>query len=353
MFAQQRLSGKSQTDWWWPLLFLLGLAGLIFWQFFFDKEEPEIAGQSLAKYYLQNPYLVVDVPIPPKATHIGFLDGAAGNRLDLKSLPTEYAVKERSTDKFFVERVTLTSDSSPSLRIWHQAIPLLGVGPTEFRNDQLAWFQDLGLSFWEVVKGDDARRLSNVTIDIPALSEDSVHGHLIKDVDIPLLVPGKLVDLGYPKKFDFGVFAQKVVPAEGNPDPLWQLFFLPPSTIPGRNNVTVTAKRYTVKAGGSRTDVIPSNPSPAPGIGAETAFFPIPVTEVPENPANLFTVEFRRSGVLVGVDAASSCEDEEDVDLQNDCKTIECFIDPDSCKPQPPNGLKFKAANRKLFTRRN
>jgi hypothetical protein len=337
-------TAKAQTDWWWPLLFLLGLAGLVFWQVK-DKDEPEVAGESFAKYYLQNPYLVVDVPIPNNATHVGFLDGSAANRLDLKLLSREYAVKNRLTDKFFVELRNSTRDSTPNLRVWRKVTPLMGVGPNEFRNEQLEWFQDLNASFWEV-KGKDERRVSNVSINIPKLSEESLDAELIRDLDIPLLVPVELAELGYPYKFDFNLFVKRVVSAESESAPRWQLMFKPPTRIPAQNRVEVRAKRYTVEAGGLPNQVDPSDPSPSLAINAEVAEFPI--LETPENGANLFTVEFKRGGVTVGIDATETCAD--DPALQADCGAIECFIDPLNCTK--PNQALSTRRTRKPFLRR-
>lgn len=329
-------TAKAQTDWWWPLLFLLGLAGLVFWQVK-DKDESEVAGESLARYYLQNPYLVVDVPIPKNATHVGFLDGSAANSLDLKLLSREYAVKNRPTDKFFVELRNSTSDSTPNLRVWRRVV----AKPS--RNDQLEWFQYLNVSFWEV-KGKDERRLSNVTINIPKLSEESLDSELIRDLDIPLLVPDELVNLGYPDKFDFGVFAQRVVSAESESAPRWQLFFLQPPRIIGRGTPQVTAKRYTVKAGGLPDQVLTLSPT---SINAESAEFPI--LETPENDANLFTVEFIRGNVTVGVDATATCDDPA---LQDDCGAIECFLNPLNCIKSNPNQALSTRRVRKPFLRR-
>lgn len=333
-------TAKAQTDWWWPLLFLLGLAGLVFWQVK-DKDEPEVAGESLAKYYLQNPYLVVDVPIPKNATHVGFLDGSAANRLDLKLLSREYAVKTRLTDKFFVELRNSTSDSTPTLRVWR---PVL-VRPS--RNESLTWFQDLNASFWEV-KGKDERRVSNVSINIPKLSEESLDSELIRDLDIPLLVPFELAELGYPDKFDFGLDVERVVSAESESAPRWQLMFKPPIRIPAQNRVEVRAKRYTVEAGGLPNQVVTFDPFPSLTINAELAEFPI--SETPENGANLFTVEFKRGGVTVGIDAIGTCDD--NPALQADCGAIECFIDPLSCIKSNPNQALSTRRARKPFLRR-
>jgi hypothetical protein len=229
--------------------------------------------------------------------------------------------------------------------VWRKVTPLLGVGPNEFRNEQLEWFQDLNASFWEV-KGKDERRVSNVSINIPKLSEESLDAELIRDLDIPLLVPVELAELGYPDKFNFGLFVQMVVSAESESAPRWQLMFKPPTRIPAQNRVEVRAKRYTVKAGGLPDQVDPSDPFPSLTINAEVAEFPI--LETPENGANLFTVEFKRGGVTVGIDATETCAD--DPALQADCRAIECFIDPLNCTK--PNQALSTRRTRKPFLRR-
>jgi hypothetical protein len=312
----------TEISWLWPLLLLVALGGLIFWQIkdTGDDDDDKLATNIKTRYYLQNPYLVVDIPVPKTATDMGFVNGGdKDNRLSLALLPLPYTVPG-GTRKVFLEKVQVGPTKAERVRVWH---PIAAYDPAQFneaRNKNLGAFNDLNISFWNT-KDKDARRVANVGITVPQVDLQSSIDDLIQDADIPWEVseniPKEKSD--FPPKFDFYLdpeFADVEVP-------YWILRFAPPQTVTGQTNVNLLAVRYHVVPTGKVEEQKASQTLP-------TEFrFTLGATEEPTED-NIFGVVFKRGNVVVGADFVATCNAED----SPNCALLYKYLD-EQPDPQP------------------
>ena len=316
-------SQQTPTSWWWPLLLLVGLGITLFLQLKDKKDDDDsnLATNIKTRYYLQNPYLVVDVPIPKTANEVGFVNGGdKDNRISLEDLPAPYEVPGKEA-KVFLEKVKLADDSE-QLRVWH---PVSAFDPDKFneaRNKALGAFNGLNISFWKVkdkdakVKDEDAKRLANVTAVIPDVGNISSIDDLIKDVDVPWGVAEGItedMEKDFPGKFDFGLKAT-LSDVEA---PFWTLTYTPPHSVTGQTKVDVFPIRYHIEPGGSKVEEQLSAPT-TPTQGT----FTLPATEDPPHESNVFVVLFKRGDNVVGADLVKTCDEQEDPDCEKILKFI-------------------------------
>jgi hypothetical protein len=332
------ISSLSPTtwSWWWPVLLLLGLGALLFWQFNDSDDESKDADKRppadiSARYYLQNPYLVVDVPVTAWTTHVGVIDDAAKNRVELKTLPqlingSWSSQSPQSINGFLVEPIEITRRGRTyvdRLRFWKVVTDPAGADQT-VRNPALKSFNDLKVSLWNV-NSKRARNIAKVTVNVPALSDPSRLADLIRERNIPLEIPDKVIEQGWPENFNFYVHAQQEKSA-ADPLPKWAVTFEPPTTVPGQTLVTSEVYRLKLDANGELQKI-------APDVKTErSADFYTEADDVTE--ANIFAVHFKRGQYDIGFGMASPCEEKGFLD-DEECKAlfsaVWCLSHPEQC----------------------
>lgn len=321
----QSLTTRQSWGWWWPLLLLLGLAGLLLWQFRDKNEDDDYKGpppEVTGRYYLQDPYLVIDAPVTPWTTHVGTADDAS-TRLKLK--------KGAST---FYKDFWITAISKPTrdvidrVQFWTVVKP---GGDNTARNKALKAFNDLNFNLFSVNES-RVRKVAKVTAHTPAVGEPPRLVDLINERRIPLAVPDNIGKLSegavgrpgdikdWPKTFNFNTQVNVVdvpLPESEAPVKVWRVTFTPPVTLAGQAPVTASVTRFVLGEDGE------PKPIPPDDYTSTSADF-----EWDEIAANIFEVKFKRGAYDVGEDTVSTCPNSsyEAFMADPDCKKLLCAM---------------------------
>jgi hypothetical protein len=324
---------------WVPVGIILGFVALGLWHYHDhkdndpdDSKDEQVVTNVPARFYRQEPYLVVDVPLNGQrrtVTHFSRGQPTASNLpVPLTQLPvvltTDLAVGPPPAIAF-VELV------DNRLRVWKP------VTADDNWVSDLLWFNSLNLQLWNVV-GTNRRRLANVVINVPARTSSGTWSppaisDLIFDANIPFIVPWALTKAlpSWPAEFDYDVAARW--DADGG----FALNFLPPMQLPWQD--ALRYEGYRIALGVDMKVVLPLAvfTQPDPANQRRQAFFGKPETGGSET--DVFVIKIIRGGPLdappginrgnqIGQITYSQCLIDP---MSPECVNVLCGMFPDEC----------------------
>ena len=189
---------------WIPLVLLLGLIPLAFWHHKDRKNEEEkknsdrdetLLRTTPARFYRQDPYFVVDVPLASNVTHISF--GNASQRQALATFPPGGIFINQGQPEVitaWAQLVALQTEGR-ALRIWKQ------ISPSSTLDQNRDWFNALDVYLWNKTVT-TRTRLNHAQIRVPPFvsnttrRQDPSMADLIRYQNIPSDVPETIWDWG-------------------------------------------------------------------------------------------------------------------------------------------------------------
>jgi hypothetical protein len=279
-----------------------------------EKENNLPPAITPARFYRQNPYFVVDVPLgnagrtAQAVTHVQLGSTSASSNANLYSVrqnnsvfpttltPLPSAGAPAPVPHSWAEIVggTSTSPGPRRLRIW-KPLSSLPLPQNELTDSQ--WFNNLNVQLVHIDQGATNRTiLSRVQINIrpPANTWVPSYSDMIRYEQIPIEPPAALAALQWPTLFDFQPTLIKV-------NLLDTIEFTPPATYLGNSPLELKAYRFadatSLTLPPPRDDVVVQTLA----NGKIQVRFP---ADPDDNPFDLFVIEmYRRQGTVPNVPA--------------------------------------------------